>query len=123
MIYWVGNYSKEYENKVKFNENIQLKNIQAGLYLLTVIDGERKEVKKLVIKYYKKQKCEACLLFLFSVKCRHGILQSRSPKDFITLKLLQISSGSAAFPHRPSLQGRNRFVFLLNSSLIPNRVY
>jgi hypothetical protein len=43
-------FEKEYENKGKFNENIQLKNIQAGIYLLTVIDGERKEVKKIVIE-------------------------------------------------------------------------
>jgi subtilisin-like proprotein convertase family protein len=43
-------FEKEYENKGKFNENIQLKNIQAGIYLLTVVDGERKEVKKIVIQ-------------------------------------------------------------------------
>lgn len=43
-------FEKQYENKGKFNESIQLKNIQAGLYLLTVIDGERKEVKKIVIQ-------------------------------------------------------------------------
>jgi subtilisin-like proprotein convertase family protein len=43
-------FEKQYENKGKFNENIELKNIQAGIYLLTVIDGERKEVKKLVIQ-------------------------------------------------------------------------
>jgi hypothetical protein len=44
MIYWVGNYSKKNENRVDSTKH-QLKNIQAGLYLLTVIDGERKEVK------------------------------------------------------------------------------
>jgi subtilisin-like proprotein convertase family protein len=43
-------FEKQYENKGKFDEIIQLKNIQAGLYLLTVIDGERKEVKKIVIQ-------------------------------------------------------------------------
>jgi subtilisin-like proprotein convertase family protein len=43
-------FEKEYENKGKFNETIQLKNIQTGLYLLTVIDGKRKEVKKIVIE-------------------------------------------------------------------------
>lgn len=43
-------FEKEYENKGDFNENIQLKNIQAGLYLLSVIDGDRKEVKKIVIQ-------------------------------------------------------------------------
>jgi len=43
-------FEKNYENESNFNENIQLKNVQAGLYLLTVIDGERREVKKIVIQ-------------------------------------------------------------------------
>ncbi|MFQ3173881.1 MAG: subtilisin-like proprotein convertase family protein, partial [Flavobacterium sp.] len=43
-------FENRYQKQSKFNENIQLKNIQAGLYLLTVIDGERKEVKKIVIQ-------------------------------------------------------------------------
>jgi subtilisin-like proprotein convertase family protein len=42
-------FEKEYENNGNFNESIQLQNVQAGLYLMTVIDGERKEVKKIVI--------------------------------------------------------------------------
>jgi subtilisin-like proprotein convertase family protein len=43
-------FEKQYENKGEFNESIQLKNIQAGVYLLTVIDGDRKEVRKIVIQ-------------------------------------------------------------------------
>jgi len=33
-----------------FNENIQLKNVNSGVYLLTVVDGDRKEEKKIIIK-------------------------------------------------------------------------
>jgi hypothetical protein len=43
-------FDKEYENTSNFNKNIQLPNVQVGVYLLTVIDGDRKEVKKLLIK-------------------------------------------------------------------------
>lgn len=43
-------FENEFENKSIFNENIQLKNAQPGLYLLTVIDGNRKEVRKILIK-------------------------------------------------------------------------
>jgi subtilisin-like proprotein convertase family protein len=43
-------FDKEYENTGSFNKNIQLQHIQAGIYLLTVFDGDRKEVKKLVIE-------------------------------------------------------------------------
>ncbi|MFV7233955.1 reprolysin-like metallopeptidase [Flavobacterium sp. ZB4R12] len=43
-------FEKEYGIQQNFNENIQLKNAQPGLYLLTVIDGDRKESKKIVIE-------------------------------------------------------------------------
>jgi subtilisin-like proprotein convertase family protein len=43
-------YENKFSNGVSFNENIQLKNARTGIYLLTVIDGDRKEVKKLVIE-------------------------------------------------------------------------
>jgi hypothetical protein len=33
-----------------FNENLQLNNIQSGVYLVTVQDGSRKEVKKIVVQ-------------------------------------------------------------------------
>lgn len=43
-------FEKEYGIQQNFNENIQLKNAQPGLYLLTIIDGDRKESKKIVIE-------------------------------------------------------------------------
>ena len=44
-------FEKEYAQQLNFNENISLnKSLQAGIYLLTVVDGNRKEVKKLVIQ-------------------------------------------------------------------------
>ena len=43
-------FENEFENKVNFNENIQLNNVQSGVYLLTVIDGNRKDVRKMVIE-------------------------------------------------------------------------
>jgi hypothetical protein len=50
--------------------------MQVGIYLLTVIDGDRKEVKKLVIECLIVKKgnvVASCFsFFLFSIKC-HGI--------------------------------------------------
>ena len=43
-------YENKFENKGDFNENIQLKNVTAGVYLVTVIDGDRKGVSKIVIE-------------------------------------------------------------------------
>ena len=43
-------FENEFKNKLNFNENIQLKNAQPGVYLLTVIDGNRKDVRKIVIE-------------------------------------------------------------------------
>ena len=43
-------YSKSYTNNGLFNENLQLSNVQSGVYLVTVQDGSRKEVKKIVIQ-------------------------------------------------------------------------
>lgn len=43
-------FENEFENNSDFNEKIQLKNVQPGLYLLTVTDGDRKEIRKLVIE-------------------------------------------------------------------------
>ncbi|MES2412032.1 MAG: zinc-dependent metalloprotease family protein [Bacteroidota bacterium] len=39
-----------FENNAIFNQNIQLNNAQAGVYLLTVTDGEMKETKKIVVE-------------------------------------------------------------------------
>ena len=46
---------KVFENKYnktssEFNENIQLKNVTSGVYLVTIVDGDRKEEKKIIIK-------------------------------------------------------------------------
>ncbi|MFV5694411.1 reprolysin-like metallopeptidase [Flavobacterium sp. LB3P122] len=43
-------FEKEYGIQQNFNENIQLRNVQSGLYLLTVIDGDKKEIRKIVIE-------------------------------------------------------------------------
>jgi subtilisin-like proprotein convertase family protein len=46
---------KVFENRYNktssdFNEDIQLKNVTSGVYLLTVVDGDRKEEKKIMIE-------------------------------------------------------------------------
>lgn len=43
-------YYKSYTNNGLFNESLQLNNTQAGIYLVTVQDGSKKEVKKIVIQ-------------------------------------------------------------------------
>ena len=43
-------FENEYTSSATFNQNIHLNNAQAGVYLLTVTDGERKEVKKIVVE-------------------------------------------------------------------------
>jgi subtilisin-like proprotein convertase family protein len=43
-------YENKFENKGDFNENIQLKNVAPGVYLVSVIDGNRKGVSKIVIE-------------------------------------------------------------------------
>jgi hypothetical protein len=43
-------FSNTYQSTGLFNENIKLNNLQAGIYLITVQDGNRKEVKKIVIE-------------------------------------------------------------------------
>jgi hypothetical protein len=42
-------YEKEFPSATLFNETIQLGNIQAGIYLLTIIDGYNTTVKKVAI--------------------------------------------------------------------------
>ena len=39
-----------YANNALFNENIQLNNAQAGVYLLSVVDGDKKVAKKIVVE-------------------------------------------------------------------------
>ncbi|MDI1254956.1 MAG: zinc-dependent metalloprotease family protein [Flavobacterium sp.] len=43
-------FDKNYAGSGNFNENIQLKNAEAGVYLLSVSDGENKEVKRIVVQ-------------------------------------------------------------------------
>jgi subtilisin-like proprotein convertase family protein len=42
--------NKQFQNTGLFEENIQLSSVQAGVYLVTVQDGDKKEVKKIVIE-------------------------------------------------------------------------
>jgi subtilisin-like proprotein convertase family protein len=42
-------YDKTFESTGTFNQNIQLPNAASGIYLVTVIDGERRTVKKVVV--------------------------------------------------------------------------
>ncbi len=43
-------YRKSFNNSSLFNQTIQLANVDTGIYLVTVKDGERKEVKKIIIE-------------------------------------------------------------------------
>lgn len=42
-------YSKTFENTAHFNQNIQLTNTVSGIYFVTVIDGNRRTVKKIIV--------------------------------------------------------------------------
>lgn len=43
-------FSNDYQNNGYFNENIQLNNLQTGVYLLKVTDGDRQITKKIIIE-------------------------------------------------------------------------
>jgi subtilisin-like proprotein convertase family protein len=43
-------FNKSYANNTVFNQNIQLNNVETGIYIVTVKDGDRKENKKIVIE-------------------------------------------------------------------------
>ncbi len=43
-------FEKSYQNTSVFSENLQMKNVQAGIYIVTVQDGDKKEVKKIVVE-------------------------------------------------------------------------
>lgn len=43
-------FDKSYQNTGLFSESLELNNVQAGVYLVTVQDGDRKEVKKIVVE-------------------------------------------------------------------------
>jgi len=42
-------FEKSYTNTGLFNEEINLNNVQSGIYMVTIIDGNQKQVKKIVI--------------------------------------------------------------------------
>jgi hypothetical protein len=42
-------FEKQYSNLGLFDQNIQLSNIEFGVYLVTVKDGTKKIVKKIVV--------------------------------------------------------------------------
>jgi subtilisin-like proprotein convertase family protein len=43
-------FTKKYSNQVDFNENVQLNTVQTGVYLLSIFDGERTQVQRIIIK-------------------------------------------------------------------------
>lgn len=43
-------FNKSYQNSGLFNQDIQLNQVQSGIYIVSVLDGERKEVRKIVVE-------------------------------------------------------------------------
>lgn len=43
-------FDNSYQNTGSFSQEIQLNNVQTGLYIVTITDGERKEFRKIVIE-------------------------------------------------------------------------
>jgi subtilisin-like proprotein convertase family protein len=43
-------FGKNFTNSGLFNENVNLENVQSGVYMVTVLDGAQKQVKKIVIQ-------------------------------------------------------------------------
>jgi len=43
-------FERSFNNSGLFNENINLSNVQSGIYLVTVLDGAQKQVKKIVVE-------------------------------------------------------------------------
>lgn len=42
--------NQSFQNTGLFNQNVELRNVQTGIYIVTVQDGDRKEIQKIVIK-------------------------------------------------------------------------
>jgi subtilisin-like proprotein convertase family protein len=42
-------YFRSFDNTNNFNQNIQLSDVSSGIYMVTVIDGERRTVKKIIV--------------------------------------------------------------------------
>jgi hypothetical protein len=43
-------FSKAYQNNGFFNEKLQLDNLQSGVYLINIQDGDKKITKKIVVE-------------------------------------------------------------------------
>lgn len=43
-------YKRNFNSQGSFNENIQLNSIQSGVYLLSIFDGERSQVQRVIVK-------------------------------------------------------------------------
>ncbi|RBA29066.1 zinc-dependent metalloprotease [Flavobacterium tibetense] len=43
-------FERSFNNSGLFNENINLSNVQSGIYMVTVLDGAQKQVKKIVVE-------------------------------------------------------------------------
>ena len=43
-------FEKQYPNTGMFSQNLQLDNVQSGVYLVTVKDGDQKIVKRIVVE-------------------------------------------------------------------------
>lgn len=43
-------FAKNYPNTGTFSQNLQLNNVQAGVYLLNITDGDQKEIRKIIIE-------------------------------------------------------------------------
>jgi hypothetical protein len=43
-------FERKFNNLGLFNENINLSNVQSGVYMVTVLDGNQKQVKKIVVE-------------------------------------------------------------------------
>ena len=43
-------FNKSYQNNGLFSETLQLKDIQSGMYLVTILDGDRKITKKIIVE-------------------------------------------------------------------------
>ena len=43
-------FNRSYQNTGLFSENLKLDNLQSGIYLVTVQDGDRREIKKIVVE-------------------------------------------------------------------------
>ena len=43
-------FDKQFSNNGIFSQNLQLENVESGVYLVTVKDGDKKIVKRIVIE-------------------------------------------------------------------------